>query len=499
MSYKLLNIKNQKGLASKVILFGIDGATWDIIQPLARDNQLPNFRNLIRNGLTSPLLSTYPPISPPAWVSIFSGVSPGRHGIYDFIKRKPKSYFIEPISSTDIKMPLLWDYAGKAGKTTIALNIPFSFPLHPIKGIITAGLGVPSINSAYAHPQNIAEYIRKSYPDFQPDFGEESFAQKNRQDIFQTVLKVTRAQIELAQDLFLSQRWDIFFPVLRSLDVIQHFFYANPLVLKKAYGLMDEFLGWLMGQMDDTTIMIVLSDHGFRRIRTKIYLNNLLSESNFLKIKPATKLIDAETAEKIINKIGLRPLIYRLKRSQLLELAIGLLISSERISYLKSTDWGKTQVYASGTAGSGLLTQNVLGRESRGIVKNNELYSLYKQIKKILKNYTYQNRHPIKDVVFADSIYPLRSAYPGPDMIAIPNQDFSFAEGYLTNGNICISENIRSGDHSPEGILAIWGKPLKRLKTKSLPDASTIYDIVPTVLHILNIRSDTVFDGNSLL
>ena len=73
---------------SRVILLGWDGATWDLILPWVEEGKLPGIGRMMEQGTWGTLLSTIPPISPAAWTTIFTGVNPGKHGIFGFVKRR---------------------------------------------------------------------------------------------------------------------------------------------------------------------------------------------------------------------------------------------------------------------------------------------------------------------------------------------------------------------------------------------------------------------------
>src|SRR6266481_705168 len=65
----------------KVVIIGLDSATWDLIQPWAREGLLPNLSKLIESGVSGDLQSAIPPLTPPAWTSFMTGSNPGKHGI----------------------------------------------------------------------------------------------------------------------------------------------------------------------------------------------------------------------------------------------------------------------------------------------------------------------------------------------------------------------------------------------------------------------------------
>ena len=70
-------------VSKRVFVIGLDGATFDLLDPWIEDGRLPNLKKLMEKSAYGRLESTIPPISPPAWTSFMTGVNPGKHGIYD--------------------------------------------------------------------------------------------------------------------------------------------------------------------------------------------------------------------------------------------------------------------------------------------------------------------------------------------------------------------------------------------------------------------------------
>jgi len=77
---------------SKVFIFGIDGATFDLIRPWAEEGHLPNFARLMKEGSWGELASVPNMRSPAAWTSFITGTNPGKHGIYEFYEPVPDTY-----------------------------------------------------------------------------------------------------------------------------------------------------------------------------------------------------------------------------------------------------------------------------------------------------------------------------------------------------------------------------------------------------------------------
>ena len=78
---------------------GVDGATFDVMIPLLDAGKMPNFASLMGKGASCNLRSTVPILSPVAWTTFSTGVNPGRHGIFNFLKRKDDAYEINGASS----------------------------------------------------------------------------------------------------------------------------------------------------------------------------------------------------------------------------------------------------------------------------------------------------------------------------------------------------------------------------------------------------------------
>ena len=98
----------------KVFVLGLDGATWDILEPLMQAGVLPNLARLRQRGASGVLGSVFPPLSPVAWTGVMTGKNSGKHGVFEFLE-----YAHDPLdgrvnSSRAIKAELVWEIAGAA-------------------------------------------------------------------------------------------------------------------------------------------------------------------------------------------------------------------------------------------------------------------------------------------------------------------------------------------------------------------------------------------------
>src|SRR5262245_41908631 len=94
---------------ARVLLVGLDGADWRVLQPRLDRGEMPNLGGLIQRGTSGPLRSIEPLISPPIWTSIATGVKPERHGITWFMSDTDRPGERVPITSSLRKVKAFWN------------------------------------------------------------------------------------------------------------------------------------------------------------------------------------------------------------------------------------------------------------------------------------------------------------------------------------------------------------------------------------------------------
>mgnify|MGYP002629920210 CR=1 FL=1 len=156
---------------NKILIIGIDGMDPKIVKNLFSENKLPNFQKLSETGSFLKLNTSNPPNSPVAWTSIATGVNPGKHNIFDFIRRNPENYLPELSLSKNVgekyesivKSESFWKYTSKAGVPTTIIRWPVTFPAEKFDGKLLSGLGVPDIKgflSGYSYYSESVETKR---------------------------------------------------------------------------------------------------------------------------------------------------------------------------------------------------------------------------------------------------------------------------------------------------------------------------------------------------
>ncbi len=146
------------GAFRRVVIVGFDGMDPRRAGRLMDAGVLPHLARLRASGTFSPLGSTCPPISPVAWSTFATGVNPGKHGIYDFLARDPRTC-VPGLSSARIvtdargraravglrKSAPFWKLLGERGVFSTILRVPVTFPPEPFNGLSLAAMCAPDI------------------------------------------------------------------------------------------------------------------------------------------------------------------------------------------------------------------------------------------------------------------------------------------------------------------------------------------------------------------
>src|SRR5688500_299211 len=115
----------------RCLVIGVDGMPKTLLLQLANRGVMPYCAGLLDHGTRGTLVelrAPVPEVSSTSWSTFLTGVNPGRHGIYGFIDLKRFSYDFYFPNLKYLATPCLWDIAERAGKRTLCLNVPTTYP-----------------------------------------------------------------------------------------------------------------------------------------------------------------------------------------------------------------------------------------------------------------------------------------------------------------------------------------------------------------------------------
>ena len=121
-----------------VWVIGLDGADWKYLDELMASGAMPELQRLVREGRHGVLKTEQPPLSPLLWTTMMTGVSPLEHRILDFARRRPGDGVPEPITSSERRVPAVWNMAAGARRRVVVLGLWATHPAEAVNGLMVA-------------------------------------------------------------------------------------------------------------------------------------------------------------------------------------------------------------------------------------------------------------------------------------------------------------------------------------------------------------------------
>ncbi len=503
------------------MVIGLDAATLDILKPWMEQGLLPNLARLWKNGVALVLESTIPPHTGSGWSSIVTGVNPGKHGVFGLMDYVPGTGIL-PTNSTRRRSPAVWDILSMHGKKVIVVNVPITYPVESVNGVMISGFMTPANAEDYTYPKSLKEELEKELGKFQIDGAEKGSALRGEFEASFLENLDTALHCHISTTLYLIEKydWDFMMFVVHGTDVVQHKFWelldkSHPLydeskagkyadVILKYYQKVDDGLGRIVAKADENTIILVPSDHGAGSLYRMVSINNLLLRLGFLKFKRTTKV----QLKYLLFKLGVTPLrLFRLT----LKLKLGGLrreIRKEDVRRrirrfflsLTDVDWKRTKVYSLG--GWGQIFINLKGRNPSGVVEPGDesdklVSTLIEELGKIRDPKNGQTVFERPNILRREQIYTGPYVKTAPEITAIVSEHYKAYPDYEFGFNSIVFDTFpgMGGTHSMKGILILSGLGVK--KGVEIGSAK-IVDVAPTILYLLNVPIPENMDGKVL-
>ena len=304
-------------------VIGLDGVSVPLVRDLTARGLMPNLAQLLAGGTVAPMRSSIPVISSVSWTSFMTGRNPGKHGVYGFTDVKPGTFTMFFPNFGNVRGDTLWDVAGRAGKRSIVLNVPNTYPARPLEGLLVSGFVAVNLERAVFPPSLLprlqAEKYRIDVDYLNADQRPEPFFE----DLAATLEARRRVYLSLVRD----EPWDLFIAVVTECDRLHHYFwhqYADPAGLHHHrfldfYRRLDDVLGTLVSALPAGTVLFIVADHGHTLIHREFYPNVWLREQGLLALKaekpkgladvdPATKVFTLDPGRIYVHRQGRFPL-----------------------------------------------------------------------------------------------------------------------------------------------------------------------------------------------
>jgi len=446
-------------LNRKLMVIGLDAAPPKLIYEEFKD-QLPTIAKLIDDGERAELKSTHPPITIPAWASMVTGKTPGELGMYGFRHKKPKSYTDFYIANSKfIRKPTIWEIASRKGLKSIVVGVPPSYPPKPLNGLMISCFITPSSKSQYTYPPQLKSEIEGL---FGPYIFDVIFRTEARDQLIKDLWKMTRYHFKILKYLA-NRQWDFFMFVEIGVDRVQHAFWGfmdkdhhkyrpgnkYERVILEYYKLIDEELSQLLKSIPKNTAVMLVSDHGAKRMKGAFCVNQWLADKGYLRIlkKPEKPGVD-------LNKV--------------------------EIDWSKTIAWGWGGYYAR-------IFLNVKGREVKGVIKKEDYEHYRDELAEEIMKIRGPNGEKWNTKVYKpEELYPEVNGDP-PDLIVYFDDLYWRSAGTLGWNTMYLRENDKGPDdavHDWNGIITIYD-PEKTVKLrKHVINITEVFNIMRQLLEL---------------
>lgn len=481
----------------RVVVFGIDGATFEIIEPAIKEGLLPNLARLMKEGAKGRLESTRNPVTPMAWTSFATGTNAGKHGIFDFSRKSPDGIFLN--SANNRHTPAIWSYLTNSQRPSVVVNVPFTYPAEQIQGVLIPGFDAPSVKPEIFHPESVYHEMVEKFGDYHLDW---TFPIGEKLDIPGYVKRAHAAiehRGETSLHLLKEHPWDFFMIVFSTPDHIQHVFWKYPNgheIIRNIYQACDDYLGKYLECLSEDDTVMIMSDHGFGPINRVVYLDNWLEQEGFLaRRNPTMKQKLIRNGKRLIKKTFSKNVRKWLRRS--MGEMKGKLEGQEFDSRF---DWARTQAFSFGYYGNIFI--NLKSRFGHGSVDDAD----YDRVCEEVSDRLLKLRDPVTNELAVEKVYRKDEIYDGdqtenaPDLVVGWKDYQYYTHSGIDQGNEIFADELKieasefphSGTHRMDGVFIAKGPGIR---SDVEIEGARIIDLAPTIMHAMGEQIPELMDG----
>jgi predicted AlkP superfamily phosphohydrolase/phosphomutase len=475
----------------RTVLIGLDGATFDLLDPLMADGVMPFLQRFAETSARASLRSTPTCITPQAWTSLATGRAPGSHGIFDFVRPEETDagVYIKLLSANDVQCETLWSMASRQDRTVTLLNYPVTYPAPRVHGfVIPASVTVRHLRRAVRPPELLARLEELPGFDVSALAMDMDVEKKGIQglpaDEYEPWLRAHLRRDEhwarAAVHLIRSAPTDLTAIVFDTPDRVGHLAWplidpAMPLAIKSSweervrdlclecFRRLDGYVADIVAAAGPETDVFIVSDHGFGPTWDIFYLNRWLEQNGYLSWGPAGAPVD--DAESLL--------------AQQLKAQYGLI------------DWRRTVAYAMTPSANGVHIRVASSPGRDGVAP-----AAYESLRDELVQGLLAVPDPHSGEPVVREVLTREEVFAGPEMHHAPDltlvlRDYGFIS--VLNSDVPVKRRVQAkGLHRPDGIFLARGPGLRRGDGAG---QLSIMDVFPALLHTLDLSAPEGLDG----
>jgi predicted AlkP superfamily phosphohydrolase/phosphomutase len=474
-------------VANRVLIVGWDGADWDILDPLLEAGELPALAAFLERGRRGVSRSCLPSHSWAAWPTFLTGRDPGGHGVFDILEYRPGAARRLPVSANSILAPTWPERVSAAGKTTLLVNVPLTYPPPQIKGAVIAG-GIVPPRTTYSWPPDLGARL-----DWPINGGSWTTFRGRPVDLVAELERLTRKRAAGMRTLLDEEPWDVACLVFVSTDRAQHCLLeyvhpghpafaeasASPVAerVRDLYRLLDRELASILERTHDDDLVVLMSDHGHHPCTRAVSMNKVLEHLGFLRFGAGSTLVNLlswgrvrSVARVVYDRLGLHGRVA---------------VPTPPI------DWARTIAYTSVVSTGEGVSVNLTGREPEGTVSRADYERVRDEVAQALLEFTDdRGEHPVGAVLRKEEVLSGPYLDRAPDLLlqAAPLYSLSHARRMVEDADWL------SGDHRPEGVYVMAGPGIE---AGAGPEIS-LGDFAAQIAHEIGLPADPEWGRSGL-
>ncbi|MGQ4556065.1 alkaline phosphatase family protein [Halobellus sp. GM3] len=507
----------------RTLVIGIDALSRDVLSRLA-PGTADTIESLLSAGATGPLESQLPPWTPSAWPSIYTGVNPGKHGVYGFLRFD--GYDWDVVNSTNVRERTLWDLCSAQGLTSVVVNAPVTHPPAAFEGALIPGYTAPA--DPECHPPGLLEEVRAAIGGYRLYNRQlrEGATREERIEGYEELIEMRGAAFRYLLD---REAPDLAFLQFQQSDTVFHEFPETD-APDRVYAAIDAEVEAILDVCDPEHVVIV-SDHGIGPVGGyEVRPNVRLRERGFVETstdaeKPswsdiATRELrntgdgtdatggdaDGSSADGPSGRSAIETALEAAASVGITSQRIGAVLSrlhldeavlrvvppdlvaaaSEHVDFPASTAYMRDRIELG-------VRLNVAGREPEGTVQP----SAYETVRAELIELFETLRTPDGEPAF-DAVLPREEVYHGPfleeapDIVLVPAAFDQFVSAAIRESTFGTPRE--SWSHKLHGVIGIVGPSIDPEEI----EGAHLYDVAPTVLATLGVPVSDRMDGEVL-
>jgi predicted AlkP superfamily phosphohydrolase/phosphomutase len=497
----------------------LDACDKDLVTQWIREKQLPNLEKLLDVSTVGETENPRGLEAGGAITSFYFGSLPGQHGHYDANRRfDPETYDYGSYTEEDFQQQPFWNVLADAGKNSVVVDPPYiPLPRHPnVTAVMNYGQHAPvpgtkRIELATNPPSLAQEIAEKFGTDPLGGFMCDHYRPRTMEQMQwfrDTLIERVRGRTAICKYLMDKEPWDFFLAVYGECHCIGHHAWhlhdpshvdhdaamakelGDPML--DVYKAIDEAVGELWRKADGRANLVVYLTHGME----KGYSGTRLLDRILVRLDNKGEESSGYNQRKILRNVWDRA--WRASPKPM----------KRALSPLRG--YARDKIYRRGfqphpekrrffemvlNDRAGGVRINLKGREKHGVVAPEDYDALCEQISSELREIVnVETGEPlVADIVKPRDVCDGPMIDPAPDLAVIWNRDNPIRRvrspqiGELSHDH----PNIRSGDHSPSGMVYLVGDPSGR---KRLNSQSSVIDVTRTMAALVGVEHQQ-FEG----